>query len=860
MKKIKGACSLRSVRDERLKICVKTMGSPAKTLSVAALLAAAGIGAVHAEPETKPLPEVTVEAPQEKPRAAARPTAAQSSARARARRAHAPAHSAPAVSSPSPADVAAAAQAALLAHWASPLHGGALGGGPFGVEGYVAQGTSSATKTNTPVMDIPQSLTILTKEQLKDRDSLSLGQALTYVPGVTVTGGEGNKDQVVIRGQSTSADFYKDGVRDDAEYFRDLYNIQAVEVLKGPSALIFGRGGGGGVVNRVTKKADGTTIHEVETSFGSFGRKRVTIDMGQAVSDTLAVRLNGLYEQSYGFRNFFDLERFGINPALTFKPEENTAVMVSYEHFMDRRTVDRGIPSLGLSSFIGGLPASAGAFFPGHPAPTPRYTFFGDANPSAKDVNFSKVEVDYADLNIEHKTAFGLEIRNHTVYANYAKHYSNTFPEEPVLLFEGPPGGQLEIEGYTHRTPRENIFNQTDLVYRFQMTPEIRHTLLAGAEVGHQNSASERDLACFGKPDNNFLVVCDGSAAAVDVPFLHPTVYYPVVFNDLRERRYTDLMLAAGYVQDQMELTKYVDVIAGVRFDRFDLKFRGADFPRPPGAEEGGATEEAEGEVVDTLNQRLRRVDNVWSPRFGVVLKPSEQLSLYGAYSRSFLPMASDQFVVLTPSLAALGPQGFENFEIGFKAQLLPRLLFTGALYQLNRTNQPLAVGAFHKVVADTSTRGGEIGLVGYLTDEWQASLGYGHQSAKVVKSDRLPNPADPFAIDTGKVVPNVPQDTFSFWNKYDVSSFFDAGPGVVGLGAGVVYNAKFFPALDNAVIVPGYARVDGAAFIKLSENVSARLNIENILGAKYFAAATSNNNILPGAPRSAFVTITARY
>ena len=133
----------------------------------------------------------------------------------------------------------------------------ALGRGPSNVVGYFAGATSTATKTNTPIMDIPQSITILTKQQLQDRNSIDLNRALMYVPGVTVAQGEGNRDQITIRGQDTTADFFTDGVRDDAQYYRDLYNIEAVEVLKGPSALIFGRGGGGGVINRVTKKADG---------------------------------------------------------------------------------------------------------------------------------------------------------------------------------------------------------------------------------------------------------------------------------------------------------------------------------------------------------------------------------------------------------------------------------------------------------------------------------------------------------------------------------------------------------------------------------------------------------------------------
>lgn len=126
--------------------------------------------------------------------------------------------------------------------------------GPTGVNGYFAGGTSSALKMNTKLMDLPQSVSIITQQQLQDRNSISLGQALTYVPGVNIAQGEGQRDEVVIRGQRTSSDFYLDNVRDDAEYYRDLYNIQSVEVLKGPSAVTFGRGGAGGVVNRVTKK------------------------------------------------------------------------------------------------------------------------------------------------------------------------------------------------------------------------------------------------------------------------------------------------------------------------------------------------------------------------------------------------------------------------------------------------------------------------------------------------------------------------------------------------------------------------------------------------------------------------------
>jgi catecholate siderophore receptor len=226
------------------------------------------------------------------------------------------------------------------------------------------------------------------------------------------------------------------------------------------------------------------------------------------------------------------------------------------------------------------------------------------------------------------------------------------------------------------------------------------------------------------------------------------------------------------------------------------------------------------------------------------------------------LPPAGDQFTTLSVSAANLQPQGFENVEAGFKAEITPRLLFTGAIYDLKRTNQAIAINAFYNVLTNTRTVGGELGLVGYVTDEWQVSLGYGNQHAYVTSSDRVPALAGGglFFTERGKVVPSVPQNTFSFWNKYDVSSLIGFAPGFLGIGGGVIYNSKFYAALDNAVIVPGYARFDGAVYMRLSENLYAQVNVENILGARYYASAHNNNNIMPGAPTSAYLTVNAKF
>jgi len=257
-------------------------------VSLAAALTASVNTPAVAQSESKRLPAVRVDAPPEKPRVVAQTKPKPVASQAR--------HASGARPLP-PIDVGGTRQGARVAPNAgapvaapvavpgAPLFPPqALGRGPTDVVGYFVGRTSTATKTNTPILDIPQSMTILTKQQLQDRNSIDLNRALMYVPGVTVAQGEGNRDQITIRGQDTTADFYTDGIRDDAQYYRDLYNIEAVEVLKGPNALIFGRGGGGGIVNRVTKKADGATLRSMSVSSGSFARKRLTVDVGDAIN------------------------------------------------------------------------------------------------------------------------------------------------------------------------------------------------------------------------------------------------------------------------------------------------------------------------------------------------------------------------------------------------------------------------------------------------------------------------------------------------------------------------------------------------------------------------------------------------
>ena len=658
-------------------------------------------------------------------------------------------------------------------------------GGPSGIDGYTAKQTTTATKTDTPLKNIPQSISVVTKEQAADQGSKSLGQALTYVPGVNVAQGEGHRDQVTIRGQQTTADFYVNGVRDDVEYYRDLYNVEAIEVLKGPSAMVFGRGGGGGVINRSTKAADGTAIREATVTGGMYDMKRATVDVGQAISSAAAFRLNAMYEQSGTFRDFFELERFGINPTMGFKLTDSTKLLVSYEYYNDERTVDRGVPSRD-----------------GRPSEGRREAFFG--NP---DVNAAAFEGHTASVTLEHRVDSNLKVRNHTSFTDADKAYANTFADGAVS-----DTGNVKISGYRDETQRQSFINQTDVTYKIQVAPYIRHTILAGAEFGYQETENNRDNPNFGTPASGVASI----VASINVPFENPSFFTPVFFDNPSRRRETTLETAGIYVQDQLEVSKYFELIGGIRFDRFDLDFR------------NGLT-----------GAQFGRIDEVWSPRAGAVFKPSDQVSVYVSHSRSFLPSGGDQFNVLDVTSENLKPEEFDNKEFGFKWDVAERLALTGALFQLDRENQAVVVDGQTFQIGNTRTEGGELALTGYVTDQWQMAAAFAHQVAVVEH--------------TGREVPWVPHNTFSLWNRYQFTPMF-------GAGVGVVHKTDFFAAANNEVVIPGYTRVDAALFFNLDQNWSAQVTVENIFNTDYIASAHNNNNIMPGAPTSVYVTVGAKF
>lgn len=592
---------------------------------------------------------------------------------------------------------------------------------------------------------------------------------------------------MVIRGNRSSADFFLNGIRDDVQYYRDLYNLDRVETMKGPNAMIFGRGGGGGVINRVTKEAYFDKQRELSFQGGSFANKRVAGDLNQPINDKFALRLNGLYENSGSFRRFVDLERYGINPTLTILPASQTRITFGYEHFHDGRTADRGITS-----------------FQGRPADVPIDTFYGNPDDSRvrAGVNLLSGTFDrqVGKLNIHNRTSFG----------DYDRFYQNYVPG-----VVNATKTLVTLAAYNNATRRRNLFNQTDLTYTAS-TGRIRHTLVGGLELGRQRTNNLRNTGFF-----------DNTTTSVQVPYDNPIISIPVTFrpNATDANNHLQLNLAATYFQDQIEISRYVQVIAGVRYDHFDLKYHN-----------------------NRNGDNLRRIDNLISPRLGVVVKPVTELSLYGNYSVSYLPSAGDQFASLTTITQQLKPEKFTNYEFGLKWDPRRFLSLTTAVYQLNRTNTRSTDPNDPTRIMQTGSQrsnGLEIGLNGSITRNWSIAGGYAYQDAFITSATT--------AAVAGKQVGQVPHHTLSLWNKYQISSKL-AG------GLGIIHRSDMFAAVDNTVTLPGYVRLDTAIFYSFNEHWRLQANLENLFNQKYYANADSNTNISPGSPRGARVGLSARF
>ncbi len=639
---------------------------------------------------------------------------------------------------------------------------------------YLSIDKMNAVKTPTPIIDVPQSLSIISSRQIEEQAFRSVGDVLRYTPGLSISQGEGHRDAIIVRGIQSTADFFIDGLRDDLQYYRPLYNVEQVEVLRGSNALLFGRGGGGGVINRVSKQAlIGETFSSLNSTIDTFGAYSVQGDTNFDVGDNMAFRVNAYYQTHENHRDFYDGESYAINPTMKISFSPETTGVFSYEYVDDNRVVDRGVPSVTVASG------------PKVPLEGFEETFFGSA-----DANYTTLEANILRGRIDHEFSNGLRGNVTVMFADYDKMYQNLYANEAVTLMNGT-FPEVEMDGYRDDTQRENAIIQANLIGEFA-TGLIDHTLLVGVEYGNQKTDNNRD-------DNVFA---DNNSDQLFIPFTDPLLVPAFAFSNLVRDRSSDVDFLSVYIQDQFDLTEQFKLVVGFRYDEFDIN----------------VFDILEANDSDAIDGNFNRRDSEITPRLGAIFKPMENLSFYASYSGTFLPRSGDQFLTLNLDSESTRPQFFENTEAGLKWDIKPDFSLTAALFTLDRESytsvDPEDPGQVI-LVEGSVTSGFELQLSGVLMDGWSINTGYSYLDGEVQRADGSGN--------DGNSTRQTPENMFSIWNNFQINQG-------LSIGLGATYQDSFFIQEDNSVEVPAYTRVDAGIFYDMSDQVRMQLNIENLL------------------------------
>ncbi len=665
---------------------------------------------------------------------------------------------------------------------------------------YLSIDKVNSVKTPTPILDVPQSLSILTGEQIQEQSFQNMGDILRYTPGLSISQGEGHRDAIIIRGIQSTADFFVDGIRDDVQYYRPLYNLEQVEVLRGANALLFGRGGGGGVINRVQKKADfGESFTTLSASANTFSAYNGSVDTNHAVSEDVAIRFNAYYQSLENHRDFYDGDSYGLNPTLSWKIAENTTAVISYERIDDDRVVDRGVPSQNVN----------GA--PDVPLENFDATFFG-----APGVNKTTLEADIFRARVDHDFTDRLRGNVTLQYAEYDKLYQNLYASEEVTVVDGT-FAQVELDGYRDTTDRENLILQANLIGEFE-TGSIGHTVLFGFELGNQETANARADNVFASNGDDQLFI----------NFSDPLVIPAFSFTPVVRDRESEVDFTSVYLQDQIDLTDNFKLLLGLRYDSFDID----------------VFDVIEANDGDAVGGDFDRKDTEVTPRYGLIYKPIENVSIYASHSETFLPRSGDQFLTLDLDTASTRPQFFENNEFGVKWDIRDTLSFTFSVFELEResyTSVDPEDASQLILIEGSETSGFELQLSGRLTEDWLITAGYADLDGEVETADGLGT--------DGNKTRQTPDYMYSVWSTYQINNQWR-----VGLGAN--YQDSFFVREDNSVEVPDYFRVDAAVYFQATDALSLQLNLENVFNEEYFPDAHSNDNISTGAPFNARLSL----
>jgi catecholate siderophore receptor len=828
----------------------KSDNSGRKVSAVAGLMAVATVSG--AEAQQAPLPPVTVEAPVARPRpVTSRPTTDQIRVRSALRRAARRTQPTPVAPVPFPSAGAVNADRDPYANPAAP---------------YMATRVQASGKFPEPIVNTPKTITVLTKDVLADENATTLKQAILNTAGVTLGTGEGGNafgDRFFIRGFDVRNDIFIDGVRDSGVSVRENFFTEQVEILRGPGSSFAGRGTTGGAINIVTKQATSEkSFYNMDTTFATDGTKRVTLDVNQVVSPTLAVRAGGVFQDAgVAGRNYTTDDRDGGFVAVKWSPVDAVKVYANYIH-----SDLHGLPDFGVPYYRPSSATTAGGPFPDFGAN--RDNFYGFVNR-----DFFKVQQDIATINTEVQVSPDLLITDKIRASRSILNYIGTLPESPVLA-NPLSASTLTVNPQSRFQPTNVLANQIEATYKFGIDG-WRHTALAGVEVSSETSSIDKYAGLTSEAVGN-PATGTGSVSGVSV-FNPQYTFLPFSTTPTLTGFPTKIGIdtKSVYLLDSANYNDFVILNGGIRYDDYNINTSGY------------------GTVNGVANVFGTQAAQFGLPNFnlGVVVKPLPIASVYAAYATSSDPVGSEfdgtsaNYGGLAPVLNGnsnqiFGPEKNKAIEVGTKWELFERrLLVTAALFQTEKENAresvnvtPATATATCPYPANTAgtvpcisagaayrIRGIDLEASGKITDKWSVFGGLVLMQSEVTKS--LVPPADPLLYTTNVGLPlaNIAHQSFSLLSKYQLTDVWE-------FGGQAVYRSQIsggtLLAANQGTSIPSFWRFDAFAEAKIDRNWKVKLFVNNIFNKLYYTALYQSAApfVLEAPGRTASLVISARF
>jgi catecholate siderophore receptor len=760
-------------------------------------------------------------------------------------------------------------------------------------------------KYTAPLINTPRSIVIVPKEVIKNTGSATLVEALRTVPGITFGAAEGGNpigDRPFIRGFDSQGSTFLDGVRDQGAQTREIFAVEQIQVVRGSDSTLSGRGSAGGSLNIVSKLPRENDFVEVAGSYGTADYKRITTDINHKLTDTIGVRLNGMWhDQDVAGRDAIWQKRWGIAPSITFGLGSPTRLTLAYYHLSSKELPDSGIPYLyACSATLCNAPDGYTLSQPaigtvttasGQTGTVSRDTFYG-----LKDRDFRNARTDQATFRVEHDFGSDLHIRNTARFSHNYQAYSFLLPDDSTgNVFGNPanlaaqPGGQVWRRANTRYGYSDGIVDQLDLHGKFH-TGSIEHSFALGGEISWQKTDRGAYVLAAGStitPRCNTSTIARYYCTSLFTPNPNdPWVNYtsdtsnvqtPVVKGAPGTRTINDASTKGLYAFDSIAVTDALIFNLGVRYDNFKSK---VTLP-----------------VAAGVRPQFERTDGIFNWQAGAVFKPTHNTSLYAVYATSATPPNSllgegqeqNSFGTTTTASAlgifnSLKVEKTKSYEVGAKADLLNEALSLNvALFQTDTDNARVTIDANTVAfIGKRKIKGVEFGFNGKITDDWNVFGGYTYLDAKIVDGgfSTLTVTGAPTgttvavpSVNTGKQFPQTAKHSFTIWSDYKFLKAFS-------IGGGAFYTSRVYggyadnrtAALQSGVVVvspateviarsiPGYWRFDARAGYTINDRIELSVNVQNLTNKTYFSQAYSSHyaTIAPG--RSAFGTLTVKY